>query len=162
MIESASLSALAGMVRPIATATARLATPSSRNSCDVVMPAFCRTATSTALPAMKAALSTLTAATTRARRSAPAPACTAAQVGTTHREARHDEQAAGDGEPREIDRKARAAERAEQGQIAGEPGNRGGAQRRPAEIDREQAQKHGADQGRKQDDPSGRQPGGEA
>ena len=49
------------------------------------MPAICSSATITALPAMKAALSTLTAATTRARRSAPAQACTAANVGTMNR-----------------------------------------------------------------------------
>src|SRR6266540_5631219 len=39
MIESASLSALAGMVRPMATATTRLQTPSRRNRLEVVIPA---------------------------------------------------------------------------------------------------------------------------
>src|SRR6516225_7708253 len=85
MIDSASLNALAGMVRPIAYATTRLASPSTRNSCDVVMPASCRPNTMRLLTAMKAALSTLTAAMTRARRSAPAQACTAAKVGTMKR-----------------------------------------------------------------------------
>ncbi len=47
--------------------------------------AHCRAATATVLPAMNAALSTLTAAITRARRSAPAQACTAAKVGTMNK-----------------------------------------------------------------------------
>src|SRR3979409_791542 len=42
MIESASLSAFAGMVRPIATATRRLPPPSSRNTPAVVRPPACR------------------------------------------------------------------------------------------------------------------------
>ena len=49
------------------------------------MPAVCSTATRSALPVMNAALSTLTPAMTRARRSAPAQACTAAKVGTMNR-----------------------------------------------------------------------------
>ena len=53
---------------------------------------------------MKAALSTLTAATTRARRSAPAQACTAAKVGTTNRPPR-------DRKPGEIDRDVNAVRR---------------------------------------------------
>jgi hypothetical protein len=47
-----------------------------------VTPNACKPATTTVPPTMAAALSTLTPAMTRARRSAPAQACTAANVGT--------------------------------------------------------------------------------
>ena len=48
-------------------------------------PAFCSRATPMPAAVMKAALRTLTAATTRARRSAPAQACTAENAGTMNR-----------------------------------------------------------------------------
>ena len=51
----------------------------------VPRPAFCSMATASPPATMKAALRTLTAATTRARRSAPAQACTAANDGTMNR-----------------------------------------------------------------------------
>src|SRR6516165_7896941 len=143
MIESASLSALAGMVRPTAIATRRLATPSKRNSCDVVMPASCSRATITVLPAMNAALSTLTPATTRARRSAPAQACTAAKAGKIHRQ-------------------SDAAAARENCQIPVEPANGSSAEGREAEIDGAQAQQDGADHRRQQNNPSGREPGRKA
>src|SRR3984893_11299885 len=53
-----------------------------RKSADAVMPASCNPNMMRLLTTMNAALSTLTAAMTRARRSAPAHACTAANVGT--------------------------------------------------------------------------------
>src|SRR5215471_1091790 len=151
MIESASLSALAGMVRPMATATKRLATPSNKNSCEVVMPAVCRMATITVLPAMNAALSTLTAATTRA--------AVGASPGLHRREGRHDEQAAGDGDPGQIEHKPDAAHARENRDITIQPGNRPRAERREAEVEGEQAQQHGADQRRQQNDPPGCEPG---
>src|SRR5581483_7101267 len=67
-----------GMVFQIASATSAVAAPMPRNSIGSVAPNFCRAATSTVAPVMKAALSTLTAATVRARKPAPAQACTAA------------------------------------------------------------------------------------
>ena len=70
------------MVWPMATATARLAAPISANNSGVLKPSFCRSASTTAPTTMKAALSTLTAATTRARRSVPAQTCTAVKTGT--------------------------------------------------------------------------------
>ena len=103
---------------------------------------------------MKAALSTLTPATTRARRSAPAQACTAAKVGTTNkppamaRMARSiaDVNAARGGEEASDAERSRAVDEI----MAG-----------PAEIDREHTEQHGADQCRQNDDAPGRKPGGE-
>ena len=51
----------------------------------MVTPKFCSTATTTVAIVMNSALSTLTAAITRARRSTPAQACTAAKAGTMNR-----------------------------------------------------------------------------
>ena len=73
---------LAGMVLAIATATTSVASPMMMNSAGVPTPNACNAATTMVPPTMKAALSTLTPAMTRARRSAPAQACTAAKVGT--------------------------------------------------------------------------------
>ena len=71
------------MVRAISTATTNVQTPIRRQTPGALSPsASCSTATIMVPPTMKAALSTLTAAMTRARRSAPAQACTAAKVGT--------------------------------------------------------------------------------
>ena len=64
------------------TATTKFATPIARNSIAGVAPAFCTSATPTPATVMNAALRTLTAATIRARRSAPAQACTAENDGT--------------------------------------------------------------------------------
>ena len=70
------------------------------------MPDVCRSATITVLPpTMKAALSTLT-------RGDHAGAAVGAGPGLHRGEGRHDEQAAGDREPGEIDRDAEAAGRA--------------------------------------------------
>ena len=77
-----SASAFAGMVRAMTIATPSVASPMMTNSIGVATPSACNTATTTVPPTMKAALLTLTAAMTRARRSAPAQACTAAKVGT--------------------------------------------------------------------------------
>jgi len=62
-----------------------LATPISRNSCGSVTPKDSSAATIKVPATMNAALSTLTAATTRARLSAPAQDCTAANDGTMNR-----------------------------------------------------------------------------
>ena len=66
-MERRSFNQLAGMVRAITTATTRLATPISANNSGVPKPSFCSTARMIAPTTMNAALSTLTAATTRAR-----------------------------------------------------------------------------------------------
>ena len=87
-------------------------------------------ATATVPPAMNAALSTLTAATTRARRSGAGP-------GLDCREGRHDEQAAGDREAGESDRDMRRprpvvnSEKCRSG-----PGRPLPAAGRPAEVER--------------------------
>jgi hypothetical protein len=57
--------------------------------------------------------------------------------GLHRREGRHDEQAAGDGEPGEIERKMDAAHARENGDVAIQPRNRRRAERREAEIDGE-------------------------
>src|SRR5579883_3419984 len=78
-----SRSRLVGSVRAIRNTTTKLSTPSSRKTLAGPMPAnFSSSATVTAATDMNAALSTFTAAITRARRSAPAHACTAEKVGT--------------------------------------------------------------------------------
>ena len=81
-IEVKSRSQLAGMVRPMTMATPNVASPMRMNSAGVETWNACSTAMTMVPPTMKAALSTLTPAMTRARRSAPAQACTAAKVGT--------------------------------------------------------------------------------
>ena len=85
MMERKSRKALVGMVRQMAMATARHATPTIRKSVATSSPSVCSSAMTSAPPVMKAAFSTLTAAITRARRSAPAQACTAEKVGTMKR-----------------------------------------------------------------------------
>ena len=76
------MTALAGMVRAMTTATPKVARPTRMNSTGVPTWNACSAAITMVPPTMKAALSTLTPAMTRARRSAPAQACTAAKVGT--------------------------------------------------------------------------------
>ena len=88
-----------------------------------------------------------------------AGAAVGAGPGLHRREDRHDEQAAGDGEPGEVERKSEAAGGAEDREVAFEPGDRRRAVRRPAEVDGEQAQQHRTDQGRQQNDAPGREPG---
>ena len=75
---------------------ARLATPISANRTGVPKPSFCSTARTSAPTTMKAALSTLT-------RGDDAGAAIGAGPGLHRGEGRHDEQAAGDREPGEID-----------------------------------------------------------
>ena len=105
---------------------------------------------------MKAALSTLTAATTRARRSAPAQACTAANTGTMNRPPAM-------ASPARSTAEADAAQRAEQRRRSPEKlGDRRDAPGREAEIDREHAEQDGAEHRRQQDDAPGREPGREA
>ena len=101
-MERKSCIQLAGMVRPMTTATTRLATPMTRNRAGVPTPSCCTIATRIAPTTMKAALSTLTAATTRG-------AAVGAGPGLHRREGRHDEQAARDREAGEIDGDADAA-----------------------------------------------------
>ena len=66
-IERKSISQLVGKVRAMMTVTTRLAAPISPNSSGMLKPSFCSRPKHTAPTTMKAALSTLTAATTRAR-----------------------------------------------------------------------------------------------
>ena len=104
---------------------------------------------------MKAALSTLTAATTRARRSAPAQACTAANVGTTN----SPPAIASPARSIAMWRPPRESETGGDPQRARAVDERG---RGPAEIDRKQAEQHGADQRRQDDDAPGGEPRGKA
>ena len=84
-MERKSFIQLDGMVRPMMTATTKVAAPSSTKLIGTLKPHLLQRRQKVSEPTtMKAALSTLTAATTRARRSAPAQACTAAKVGTTN------------------------------------------------------------------------------
>ena len=67
-MERRSFSQLVGMVRAMTTATTRLATPMSTNSIGTLDAELLQQRDQTTAPTtMKAALSTLTAATTRAR-----------------------------------------------------------------------------------------------
>ena len=84
-IERKSLSQLVGMVKPMATATTRVAAPSSANRTGVPSRSFCSIASTSAPTTMKAALSTLTAAITRARRSVPAQTWMAVNTGTMNK-----------------------------------------------------------------------------
>ena len=103
---------------------------------------------------MKAALSTLTPAITRARRSAPAQACTAAKVGTMNRPPAI-------ARPGEIDRHMDAAPGPEDvGDALARRGRRRPQVAQPRSI-AEQAEQDGADQRRQQDDAPGREPGRE-
>ena len=71
MMDSASANGRVGMVKAISTATIALATPSPMNSVGVVTPPSpCSSATTSVATVMNSALRMLTAATTRAQRSA--------------------------------------------------------------------------------------------
>src|SRR6516225_5504709 len=97
----------------------------------------------TAPATMKAALSTLTAATTRARRSAPAQTCTAVKTGEI------------DGD---MEAAARSKERPERHWACRRYDRRSG----PAEIEREKAEENRGDQRRQQHDAAGCEPGRKA
>ncbi len=125
----------------MATATSRLATPSSRNSAGVDMPAICSSATISALAGHEGGVEHVDAGD-------HARAAVGAGPGLHRGEGRHDEQAAGDGEAGEIDRDANAAAGGEHGGDAGRLRRRRHAVGRPAEIEREKAEQHGADQRR--------------
>src|SRR6202008_439245 len=76
---------LFGIVFQMASATPSVATPLSINNAGAAAPYFCEISTLIVAPVMNAALSTLTAAMVRARRSGPLQACTAAKAGTMNR-----------------------------------------------------------------------------
>ena len=146
------------MVRPMATGDDEVARRrAARNSCGVVdAGASAARRRSRVPPTMKAALSTLTAAITRARRSAPAQACTAAKAGTMNR-------------PPAIARPARSIAM-RMPRPAPKNAATAGTARRPArrrQVDKPRSSANrpssdGADQGRQQDDAAGCEPGGEA
>jgi hypothetical protein len=104
---------------------------------------------------MKAAESTLTAATMRARFSAGAQAL-------CRREGRHDEDAAGDSEAGEIDANAPGRHACEEGADILRRLMRDDARDCPAEIEREQAHHHAGDRHRQQHDAPARQEGADA
>ena len=98
-MERKSIIALAGMVLAISTAPTAVHSPIRMNSIGVVTPKTCSAATTMVPATMKAALSTLTPAMTRARLVGAGP-------GLHRRKRRHDVEAAGDRKPGEIDQHA--------------------------------------------------------
>ena len=137
------------------TATTRLATPMSTNSTRALMPSVCSSAEENRADRHEGGVEHVDGGDHAG-----------AMIGTGPRlhggERRHDEQAAGDRQPGEID-----------GDIGSSAARRNNAHdvdcagctpvpTKSAEVDREQAEQHAADQRRQQHDTSCRKPGGQA
>ena len=147
-----SRNGLVGMVRAIqATKCSQPRSPGTARAASRRRSA--RSATPTPPSVMNAALSTLTAAITRARRSAPAQACTAANAGTMN-------------SPPAIASPARSTAiwmpAPDLKTSTSRRGRRRQVPRGPAEIERKNRKQHRGEKRWKQDDSAMREPGGEA